>query len=211
MIHAVIEGVILGLTIAFMVGPAFFSLIQTSLSSGMKNGTFLAVGISLSDASLIILTSFGALSIASNDSFQLIFGIVGSAVLLGFGIYNLRSKVIIHKPKDIELPGISKSSHPLIYVLKGFILNFANPFLWIFWLTIAVAINTRYDSMQNYIIFFISTIVTVFATDLFKCFISGKIKNFLSNKTMFIINRIVGIMFIIFGVVLLVRVLWFNN
>ncbi len=208
MLNAIIEGVILGFTLAFLVGPAFFSLIQTSISRGMSAGVQFAFGIALSDITLISLTSIGVTQIVNSPTFQLFFGLIGSIVLVSFGVYTYLKKVIIQHAKDINIH--VKNSHPAIYILKGFVLNFANPFVWIFWLTIAVTLNARAESMNNYIIFFIGTIVTVFSTDILKCFIAGKIKFFLSNKTMFIINRIVGIILIIFGFVLLIRVI-LNN
>lgn len=208
MLNALIEGIILGFTLAFMVGPAFFTLLQTSISRGMYAGTQLAIGIALSDIFLIFMTSLGVTQIVNSPNFQLFFGLIGSIVLVSFGIYTFLKKVIIHHPKDIQIP--IKNTHPAIYILKGFVLNFANPFVWIFWLTIAVTLNARAESMNIYLVFFVGTIVTVFLTDLLKCFIAGKIKTLLSNRIMFIINRVVGILLIIFGFILLIRVI-LNN
>lgn len=208
MLNALIEGVVLGFTLAFMIGPAFFTLIQTSISRGMYAGFQFAVGIALSDITLIFLTSLGVTQIANSSKFQIIFGLIGSIVLVSFGIFTFLKKAIVHNPKDINIH--IKNSHPAIYILKGYVLNFANPFVWVFWLTIAVTLNARTESFDNYIIFFIGTIVTVLSTDILKCFIAGKIKSFLSNRVMFIMNRIVGILLVVFGLVLLIRVL-LNN
>lgn len=210
MINTLLEGIILGFALAFLIGPAFFSLIQTSISKGMYTGSLFAIGISLSDIVLILLTSVGVTQIAGESTFQLLFGIIGSIVLISFGIYTYSKKVISHQAKEIDLKIKIKNTHPLIYILKGFVLNFANPFIWIFWLTIAVTLNARVESTNSYIVFFVGTIATVFLTDLLKCFIAGKIKSFLSNKMMFIINRGVGLLLIVFGLVLLVRVV-LNN
>lgn len=208
MLNVLIEGVILGFTLAFMVGPAFFALIQTSIGRGMYAGIQFAIGIALSDIFLIFLTSLGVTQIVSSPNFQLFFGLIGSIVLVSFGIYSFFKKVIIHQSKDINIR--VKNSHPAIYILKGFVLNFANPFVWIFWLTIAVTLNARTESLNSYIVFFVGTIVTVFSTDLLKCFIAGKIKAFLSNRIMFLINRAVGVLLVIFGFILLIRVI-LNN
>lgn len=208
MINTLLEGIVLGLALAFLIGPAFFSLIQTSISKGMYTGSLFAIGISLSDTVLILLTSVGVTQIASESTFQLFFGIIGSIVLVSFGIYTYSKKVISHQAKEINLK--IKNTHPFIYILKGFVLNFANPFIWIFWFTMAVTLNARVESTNSYILFFIGAISTVFITDLLKCFIAGKIKAFLSNKMMFLINRGVGILLMIFGLVLLIRVI-LNN
>ncbi len=208
MINALLEGMVLGFTLAFLIGPAFFSLLQTSINKGMYTGSLFAIGISLSDVVLIFLTSLGVTQIAGDSTFQLFFGTIGSIVLVSMGVYTYSKKTVTHQAKEINIH--IKNTHPSIYILKGFILNFANPFVWIFWLTIAVTLNARAESTNTYIIFFIGTIATVFLTDILKCFIAGKIKTFLSNKMMFLINRGVGILLILFGLILLVRVV-LNN
>lgn len=208
MINALLEGIVLGFTLAFLIGPAFFSLLQTSINKGMYSGSLFAIGISLSDVVLIFLTSLGVTQIAGDSTFQLFFGLFGSIVLISMGIYTYSKKVITHQAKEIEIH--IKNTHPFIYVLKGFILNFANPFVWIFWLTMAVTLNARAESTNTYIVFFIGTISTVLVTDILKCFIAGKIKAFLSNKMMFLINRGVGILLILFGIILMIRVI-LNN
>ena len=54
--QAIQTGITLGLTLAILLGPVFFALIQTSISKGFLKGLFLAIGISISD-SVYILTS----------------------------------------------------------------------------------------------------------------------------------------------------------
>ena len=43
------QGILFGLTLSLMVGPAFFSLIQTSITQGFRSGSQLAMGVALSD------------------------------------------------------------------------------------------------------------------------------------------------------------------
>jgi threonine/homoserine/homoserine lactone efflux protein len=49
--------------------------------------------------------------------------------------------------------------------------------------------------------------MTIFGTDLLKSFIGNKIKKYLRPRVQFWINRIVGITLIIFGIVLMIRVI----
>ena len=44
------NGVVFGILISFMLGPAFFILIETSIKKGFKAAIFLDIGILLSDA-----------------------------------------------------------------------------------------------------------------------------------------------------------------
>jgi hypothetical protein len=41
MLEAVISGITFGLALAFMLGPVFFTLLQTSIQEGFRAGVFL--------------------------------------------------------------------------------------------------------------------------------------------------------------------------
>jgi len=43
------KGVLFGIVISFMLGPAFFILIETSIKKGFKSALFLDLGILLSE------------------------------------------------------------------------------------------------------------------------------------------------------------------
>ena len=47
------SGIGFGLLLAIMLGPVFFTILQTSLHEGFKAGLFLAFGVLLSDAAVI--------------------------------------------------------------------------------------------------------------------------------------------------------------
>ena len=55
----IVEGVLMGLGLSCVIGPALFALIQTSLTSGFKAGVRFAMGISLSDIVVVSLVTFG--------------------------------------------------------------------------------------------------------------------------------------------------------
>jgi threonine/homoserine/homoserine lactone efflux protein len=204
MFHPLLEGVIIGLTIAILTGPAFFSLIQTSIHRGLRSGLLLALGIFLSDATLLVLCYLGASQIIYEGQNSLVFGIIGGTILIIFGIVTFRRKVHI---ENEYIQQVRKPS-PATYILKGFFLNFANPFLWIFWMGIVVGVTSNFgvDTTSIYL-FFAGILITTFSTDFLKCFISNKIKQYLNLKVLATINHLVGIALIIFGIVLIIRVL----
>ena len=97
----------------------------------------------------------------------------------------------------------------LPYYFKGFLLNFANPFVWIFWLGVVGVVTSTYSEKTEYmVVFLIGTLGTVFATDIIKSFIANKIKNILKPHFMTWLNRLVGLSLIVFGVFLMLRVLF---
>jgi len=60
--NALIEGTILGLSLAFLFGfgPAFFALIQTGIHRGFWAGVLLAIGIIINDLVIVVLSLLGS-------------------------------------------------------------------------------------------------------------------------------------------------------
>jgi threonine/homoserine/homoserine lactone efflux protein len=203
MIHTIIKGTLLGLTLAVLIGPAFFSLVQTSIHRGFKSGMYLAIGIFFSDVALVFLSFLGASQILNAPQNQKIVGYSGSLMLVLFGIYTFLHKAHISENGGVEVkkPGF------MTFILKGFFLNLANPsvwFYWIFWVGVVTSeLGTNEGiSIRLVIIFFSFTLLTVLFTDLLKCFISHKIKAYLNDTVLKWINHIVGVMLVIFGLYL---------
>ena len=205
-----IEGCILGLTLAifFGFGPALFALIQTTIHRGFFPGLLLAIGIFLSDLALVTLCFLGAIQIINKPENHLAFGIISGIVLIIFGIVTYTRKIQLgtenNQNKDIKI----QTPSFITYILKGFFLNFANPFVWIFWMGVVVGITANYGAdIRSLVIFFSASLLTVLATDILKCFASYKIKRFLTTYIMQWINRIAGIGLVLFGIFLILRVL----
>jgi threonine/homoserine/homoserine lactone efflux protein len=200
--QTITQGILFGLTLSLMAGPAFFSLIQTSISKGFKKGAQLAIGISLSDITMVFVAWYGLSSIFETSQAQKILSITGGCFLLIFGIYTGLKKHITHpkQPKEIEI----KTKFQFKYVAKGFLFNIANPSIWIFWLLpISVAGSFPKTSLQ--ITFLLSILVTVFCMDLVKCAIANEIKRFMTDKVITYINRIIGAVLVVFGVYLILN------
>lgn len=212
MLRSFFEGVVfLGVPMIFLAGPAFFSLLQTSLQKGTKAGMFFAFGVFLSDSTLVALSFLGAFQLLTNPTNQLIAGFIGSIILFGYGIYTFTRKVHYDEEGNIKDNSLTiKPLGPFTYLVKGYFLNIANPFLLIFWASMVGAFSSNYNFETDKIIgFFAGTLFTVFLTDTIKCFAAQKIKKkFFKDKTLNLINKIIGASLIIFGVVLIFRVLY---
>ena len=107
--HPILNGLFFGLIFIFSFGPAFFSLIQTSVQKGFKRAIFLAIGISLSDVCFASLALMGVSSLLEDPKIKLWIGLIGSIVLLAYGLYNWFKKVEnIEKTKVIAQEIITK-------------------------------------------------------------------------------------------------------
>lgn len=201
-----IEGIILGLTLVifFGFGPALFALLQTTIHRGFFSGLLLAIGIFLSDLVLVGLCFVGAIQIINKPENNLAFSIISGAVLIIFGIVTYTRKVQLDANNNSEIK--AKKPWPVTYIFKGFFLNIANPFVWIFWMGVVVGITANYEANVNsMIIFFSATLLTVLSTDILKCFASYKIKRYLTPNIMLWVNRAAGVGLLLFGMFLIIK------
>jgi len=202
--HPLLQGIILGLTLSALLGPALFTLLQTSIHRGVKSGIFLASGIFLSDVFVVYLSFMGALQLINQRNNYIIAGIIGGLILIGFGVYTFYHKIHIDENnKAIEV----RVAGPVTYILKGFFLNIMNPFVWFFWISAMVGVSSTYGDDKNGIIFFfIGTLSMVFGSDVLKVFIASKIKEHLKANILVRVNHFVGILLMLFGIFLIIRV-----
>jgi threonine/homoserine/homoserine lactone efflux protein len=208
-LHALFEGIILGITVSISVGPAMLALLQTSIKHGIKTGIFLALGIFTSDLIVVIGAYFGASQIVTNQDTHQIFGIIGGSVLIIFGLFQSLRRVQMNEQVEaineikIKKPGV------LRYYFRGFVLNIANPFLWAFWITSVIAISSSYGGNKlAVVLFFSGTLGTVLSLDILKAILANKIKVNTNPYIKLWINRIVGLIFILFGIFVIINVLW---
>lgn len=194
------EGMILGLTVAITLGPALFALLQTSIKHGVKIGIFLALGIFLSDLALVVGCYFGASQIITDAKYHLVLGIVGGLVMTAFGIYTILKKIpVTEQVEAINEIKVNKKG-PLPYFFKGFFLNIANPFLWVFWISSVLAVSGSYGGDRRSVaLFFTGTLSMVLMTDILKVVLANKIKMAGNPQVKLWMNRAVGLLFIILG------------
>ncbi len=201
MIDAVLSGILLGLVLAMLIGPVFFLLIDTSIKRGFRIAVWLAVGVMLSDAFFIIITYFSSTALSFMKEFSKEIGIGGALLLIVFGVLNFIKKPHI-KASELDLPDDSRT--PLVDTAKGFMMNFLNPFVLLFWMGVAGGIAAREQwTTTGVVVFYSVVLVTVLGTDLLKAWLALKLKKFLKPSVLMMVNKISGVGLIIFGVRLL--------
>ncbi|MDO9510867.1 MAG: LysE family transporter [Bacteroidales bacterium] len=205
--NPLINGVVVGVTLAFLIGPALFVLLQTSILRGFKAGILIALGIFLSDLTVLLLCHAGISQFLGADPRQnLYFGIIGGIVLIIFGTVTFSRKAVPENSgDDVEVE--IKVPAPMIFVLKGYFLNIANPGVWFVWVTALVGVSSAYGvNNRDISLFFAGALVTILATDTLKSFIAHKIKHLLSDSVILWTNRAVGIVLIVIGTFLIMSV-----
>jgi threonine/homoserine/homoserine lactone efflux protein len=195
----ILNGVISGLILAFLIGPVFFTLLQTSIERGFGSGALVAVGISLSDAFYISLTYLGVYQIFDHGSFREYLAYFGGIVLLVFGAYYLFVKSRKVSPSGLDEV---RANNAWRLIGKGFIINGLSPLVLIFWLG-AVGIATTkfgYSTPQKAIPYFASIVSTVFITDLLKAKLADKLRRLLTPHFIRRLNLVLGFVLLVFGI-----------
>lgn len=206
-LFSLLKGLLVGLPFVFVIGPALFSILQTSISKGFYSGLQLAIGISFSDILIMSLCYFGLIQYLENNLFQIILGFGGSLIMIGYGIYMFYKRTGESKSIGKEIKLKINWTGVFTEIIKGFFLNTMNPFLWILWLSIISSGTTNSNNNVEAIAFMLGIVTIIFTTDLTKAFFANKIKKLLSPKVIIIINKVAGILLFLCAIFLLVKTL----
>lgn len=200
MLEPILSGIGFGLILAVMLGPVFFTLLQTALHEGFKAGSHLAFGVLLSDGFWIAATWIFASQLDLTGQYRIYAAWVGGLLLIVFGIL-----AMVKKFKVKEVDDDKKTVHAK-FILKGFLLNSFNPAVPLFWLGVigVVKMKEHYETMHE-IVFFGTILATVFATDLLKAFVAHRLKEMLNAKVLNVVNKVLGIILIVIGVSMVVK------
>ena len=212
-----LQGIVLGLSLSFMVGPLLFAILQAGIERGFRAGLAVAGGIWLSDVLyvLAVQSGMGALAaVTAMPAFRLWSGIAGGLLLVGFGAGNLLAKKPLETMQQTEgkvhlAENQAKRNRAYsVYFLRGFLLNTVHPFTFFFWLGItgAVLIPNGWDGVQIWV-FFGGMLGTLVATDTLKAYAAKRIRHFLTPRHTQQVRQAIGVLLIVFGIVLVGRVL----
>lgn len=205
--EAIIKGLAMGLLLALSVGPVIFTVIKHSISNGKAGGYSFVVGVWISDFILIVLSNAFSEMVTRVMDYKIEIGMVGSAFLIGMGVFYLFLKKVHLHPEDVSLPPLKSSDHAKI-ALQGFLLNTLNPAVMAFWLTAATAIAITHTTTERLIIFSTALLLNIGA-DIIKVRLAGKLRKKLTLRNVRLINKISGLILLIFGTVLLLGVVFF--
>ncbi|APQ17317.1 LysE family translocator [Maribacter hydrothermalis] len=193
----------LGFFLSFMVGPVFFVLLETSAIKGFRAAITFDIGVLLADILFILVAYFSSFQLLENLSNQPGLYVFGGVILLIYGLVTF-FKVGI---KEIPLGSkrIKKSDFLGLFV-KGFLLNFINIGVLVFWLGIIIIIGPSLDNDPNrFVTFFATVLLSYFITDIFKILLAKQLKKKLTAKRIFMVKKVIGIILLICGLVLIVK------
>jgi len=205
MTDAIISGLILGMALVFSVGPVVFTIIKLRINYGIKSAFYFIAGVWLSDLIMVFLANFFGEFMGRLIEYKKSIGVIGGIFLIGLGVFYLFFK---RYKKDEKLEsGVKISSTTNIKLLiTGFLINTLNPSVIGLWLAASTkSIGQPLD--EKLVIFSICLSLNILA-DILKINLAGKLKKSLTERNIHYINIISGLLFVAFGIVLMVSVLY---
>ena len=203
--------ILIGLFLALVVnmGPAFITLVQTSLHRGFRSAAWFATGVILNDVMVVALCILTSVQVVMRTGFEAALACIGAGViLLLFGIFTYRKKVEQRKERDEYIEKRTnevlkqQDDKPawIVFLAKGFVLNILNPFVWIFWFSaVTIVAGNMGGNKVSTIVFFAIILGTTYTIELLKAWGAAKLKRFLTPERTTLINRIAGVLLMLSG------------
>ncbi|MEO7049698.1 MAG: LysE family transporter [Ferruginibacter sp.] len=205
MTEAIISGLILGLALVFSVGPVIFTIIKLRINYGLSSAFYFISGVWLSDILWVIVANAFSQLLESLIVYKLQIGICGGIFLMSLGIYYLFFKKYHTKQELDQGVKIGNATHARLFI-TGFLLNTLNPGVIALWL--AAATKSTGEPLEYIVATFSICLSMNIAADFFKINLAGRLRKKLTDKNITIINKISGLLFLAFGVALILGVVY---
>ena len=190
-----------GFFTAFIMGPVFWVLLETSITKGLRAAVAFDIGVILADVLFILATYYGSVKLFLSESNKEGLFVLGGTIILLFGVYSW-----LTRKKEEEKIEVTESKHNYIgLAAKGFAINIFNVGVLIFWggVTIVAGPSTGKDPL-SFVLFFSIVILAYFITDLGKIMIAKQLKVFINGKTIVFVKSLLALILVISGIVLII-------
>ena len=198
-----------------MIGPVFFVLLETSIRRGVRAALAFDAGVLVSDILYILIaylfySEVAALTKGENEKYL---KILGGCLFMIYGTISF-----FKKPKDQKQDDFGNTIHNsrdyIMLFVKGLILNIANPLVIFYWFSV-MALGTKNNvsaSVPAPMFIYLSTLLLVFfSIDILKILGAKKLRPFITNSVLTSLNRITGSILFLFGIVLFMQGIFFDN
>jgi threonine/homoserine/homoserine lactone efflux protein len=193
-----LDGMLTGLFLQLALGPVFFYILGITVDSNYINSLFAIFAVTLADYIYIVLSLIGIGKLLQKDKIKTIFGAVSSIILILFGLMILyKGLVFINNSEQIG----SIAWTPVNSFTTCFVLTISSPLTIVFWSSIfsAKAIEKKYIKRQL-ILFGLGTGASTFLFLSLTMMILTLLKSNIPNMIVQILNCIVGLLLIYYGI-----------
>jgi threonine/homoserine/homoserine lactone efflux protein len=204
MIDDIQAAIPLGFFLSFMIGPVFFVLIETSVTKGFRAAVVFDLGVIVADVFFIALAYFSSFQLLENLSNQPGLFVFGGMIITVYGII-----IFLKKPKKTTQQTNEQISDKTNYFgmfIKGFLINFINIGVLVFWLGIIIITGpTLENNLNRFVVFFSTMIGVYFFTDIVKILLAKQLKKKLTPIRIIKLKKILGFILVICGLVLIIK------
>ena len=194
------KGIVIGIIVSAPLGPVGVLCIQRTLNKGRWYGFVTGIGAAISDIFYALLTGFGmsfVFDYVQQNMYYL--QLLGSLMLLGFGIYTFRSNPV----NSIRTISANKGTY-VHNMVTAFFVTLSNPliiFLFIgLFARFSFVSNTIYESFTSYIAIAMGALLWWF----FITYSVNKVRKQFNLRAIIRLNRIIGTIVMVVAVLGLV-------
>ena len=193
----------LGFFLAFMIGPVFFIILETSITKGFRAAVVFDLGVIFSDVLFVLLAYFSSYQLLENLSNQPGLYVFGGTLLTAYGIIAFLKK---NKDKQDKSTIIPEKINYMELFIKGFLLNAINIGVLVFWLGLIIVVGPNLNgNPKRFLLFFSVLLLTYFITDVFKIILSKRLKKKLTPPIIQNLKKTVSAIIILCGIVLIIK------
>ncbi len=208
MFEFLVKGIIAGIIVTAPVGPIGLLCIQRTINRGVIAGLITGIFSALGDMVFAVIAGFSISAIGNfMEVNKLIIRIVGGLIVILLGI-----RISLSNPvKKFRQQNLQKKTY-IGDAISGFIITLTNPVVIIVFGAVFAGLGLNETSNNNEIIFTIAGIfigATLWWTSL--TFLVNIFKHKINLRKMFWINRITGILVIVFGFAIILATLFIKK
>jgi len=198
MVAVMFNGFLTGLILQIAIGPVFFFILNISLQKTAIDGLFAILAVTLVDYIFIALAVLGVGTLLEKPKIKLASGIIGSLVLIIFGIVMILS--IGHNGNVDISDNVVESSYSASFI-SAFLLTSSSPLTIVFWTSLFAtkAIEKGYDQKQLIFFGLAAGLATLVFLGLSVTLLSI-IKAAIPLTLLKISNAAVGLLLVVYGV-----------
>ena len=199
----VLTPITIGFFTAFIMGPVFWVLLETSITKGFKAAIAFDLGVMFADVCFIGVCYLGSFQLLEDEQNKQGLFVLGGTILLLYGLFSWLNR----NKKTKDQPEINESKENYFgLAVKGFAINILNVGVFIFWGGITIVSSPASGkSFTTFILFFSIVLLSYFLTDLLKISVANRFKSLLTGKGIVIVNSIISLILVISGAVLIIK------
>ena len=201
-VNLVFKGILIGIVASAPMGPVGVLCVQRTLNKGRWYGFATGVGAAVSDIIYALITGLGmsfVMDLVNNAETKFYLQIVGSIVLLAFGIYSYRS----NPTRNMHVSGKTKGTL-LHNAITAFFVTFSNPLIiFLFMGCYAQFAFVIPDHPLEMCFGYLSIVFGALLWWFGLTWVIDKVRSIFDTTGIVIINKVIGSIVIIFSLIVL--------